>query len=180
MNKQRLEILGAIAVIIGVIVLLFFVLRRGPETDDQIPPPPSPEQEVIEQSFPREIANPTPLYLPDPIARSFVERFGSFSTESDFKNLEEVTIFATPSLKTELQRVLNEAKNRRGGYYGVSTRVVNIQKVEESETTAKILVKTQRVETIDQPENTAIRYQDIELDMVREGDTWLVTAYAWR
>ncbi len=180
MNKQRLEIIGAIVVIVGVILLLFLLLRKGPDATEPSGETPAPVQEVNEAAFPRTITNAEPLYLPDPIARSFVERFGSFSTESDFKNLVDVQVFATDSLKTELERVLADAKSRVSGYYGVSTRVINIEKLEETESTATILVKTQRVETIDDPQNTAVRYQDIELEMVREGDTWLVATYAWR
>jgi len=45
---------------------------------------------------------------------------------------------------------------------------------------AVMLVTTQRNESFDSPKNTSVRYQDIELQMVKDGDGWLIDGFSWQ
>lgn len=178
MNKKTWEMLGAILIVIALIVLIVWLVgRKATETQE-----PDISDTVPMVEFPTEIDLSGPVeYRPNPVARAFVERFGSFSSESGYQNIEDVMVLATTSLQSRLQSIADEARTSiESSYYGVTTKVVAMEIVEETENSASLLVTTQRNESIDSPANTTIEYQEIDLDMVRQGDTWLVSDFQWR
>lgn len=179
MNKKRLEYLFAILVIIAVIVALFFLLRKPEDGQEQILPDEQSPVVVDQDSFPNEPNSfENPIILPETTVRGFVERFGSFSSESDFGNVEDVLPLVTTGLANELQQ-LTQTAIPASAYYGVSTRVIAMQSQGQTETEATFLVQTQREEAIDRPANNRVYYQDMEVSLVKEGDTWLVSGYTW-
>lgn len=177
-NKKTWEVIIAIAIVLGLIVLMLFLLLREKKAETEVPSDTVP---VVE--FPEEIdlsAGPVE-YLPNPVARSFVERFGSFSTESDYANVDDVMTLATSSLQARLQSIAEEARRDiSSSYYGVSTRVIAMEVTTETENTASMKITTQRQESIDSPANTSTSYQEIDLQLVKNGDTWLVDDFQWQ
>ncbi|MFH1767334.1 MAG: hypothetical protein ABH826_04570 [Patescibacteria group bacterium] len=175
-TKKTWEVIGAITIVLALIIIIIFILFKEKTTDledlsDTVP--------IVE--FPEEIDLSGPVeYLPNPIARSFVERFGSFSTESDYANVDDVMSLATVSLQTRLHRIAEEARQSiSSAYYGVSTKVIAMEVVAETDSAASIKITTQRKESIDSPANTTISYQEIDLELVRNGDSWLVDNFQW-
>lgn len=118
---------------------------------------------------------------PSTVARTFVERLGSYSTEADAENIEDILPMATSSFQNELEALVREARaSSDGSYYGVSTIVVTSPKTVSSTATQTVLsMTTQREETIDTPGNTTVSYQSITITLVKSGTTWLVDDYAW-
>lgn len=118
---------------------------------------------------------------PSTVARTFVERLGSYSTEADAENIEDILPMATSSFKGELQALVREARSTsNGAYYGVSTIVVTSPKTVSSTATQTVLsMTTQREETIDTPGNTTVSYQSITVTLVKSGTTWLIDDYSW-
>lgn len=180
MDKRKIEILIAILVLLGVIVLLWFLLR-GDQTPDEGPDTRPEPVETDDMFFEEPTSAADPVVLPHPIARTFVERFGSFSTESDYSNVDDVLGIVTPELRTSLLAIAEEARAEQGdAYYGVSTSVISITVVDETETSANVDITTQRQESFGSPGNTQARFQDIELDMIKNGDDWLVSGFQWQ
>ena len=109
-----------------------------------------------------------------------MERFGSFSTESNFQNIEDVLALSTTGLQGELETLLRESRaSRSNSFYGVSTKVIGLNILENSDAAAKIEILTQREEAIDTPGNTSVRYQNIVLDLVKLEGEWLVNEFTW-
>ncbi|MBU0614329.1 hypothetical protein KJ766_03570 [Patescibacteria group bacterium] len=177
-RKQIIEIIFALVLVLGTVaVILFFMYRGGDdagEVDVQVEQIDggvvTPEDEM-EQAF---------SSLPHSVARSFVERFGSFSSESDYSNIEDVKQLSTANMQSRLSSVVIAAQNDQAqGYYGVSTRVMVIEIENQTDSSATLRITTQREESIDSPANTTIRYQDIILQMVWDGQKWLVDDFTW-
>ncbi len=118
---------------------------------------------------------------PSTVARTFVERLGSYSTEADAENIEDILPMATTAFQNELRVLVREARaSSSGAYYGVSTIVVTAPvTVSFTETRSVLVMTTQREETIDTPGNTVVSYQSITVTLVKAGTTWLVDGYSW-
>ena len=179
-RKQKIEILIAILVILGLIALLvWYFMRSGspveePDTDTDT------TQQIDQGTEPSQIDVSTLPDRPETIARAFVERFGSFSSESGYGNIEDVLVLATDSLQNRLASLAQDARSQDSDtYYGVSTTIVIMDLVENLDSQRTYVITTQREEAIDNPGNTSIRYQDIELTLVSSADTWLVSDFSW-
>jgi len=116
------------------------------------------------------------------VARTFVERLGSYSSESDAANIEDILPMATASFKKQLETLAKSARTSAGGaYYGISTLVVTAPKTVSASATQTVLtMTTQREETIGGPGNATVKYQSITVTLVKFGTTWLVDGYTWK
>lgn len=181
MTKKKLEIVGAVVILILLLLLLWFVLRK-PKTE--VPINNEPEQVV--DSLPE--VNPADVPAPgvvsaSTIGRIFVERFGSYSSESNFENVDDVMSLATPSYQAELETLVASYRRQvdeADGYTGISTVVIGVTVISESETDASFLIMTQREEAVGNPGNTTLRYQNAEVSLVKSGDDWLIDDLAWK
>lgn len=179
-RKQKIEIIIAILILLGLAVLLWWYLAR-PVVEEQ-----RQEEERLEQldeNGDGAVDTIDTSDLPDQpetIARVFVERFGSFSSESGYENIDDILVLATSALQGRLQTIADQARAQGSeAYYGVSTAVLTIEEVAASNTSMSYVITTQREESIDSPGNTSIRYQEIEVTLSASGDTWLVSSFTW-
>lgn len=119
---------------------------------------------------------------PTTVARTFVERIGSYSSEADAANIEDILGMATASFQNKLEALAKESRaTTSGSYYGVSTQVLTAPKtVSSTDTQVVMTMTTQREETIDTPGNTTVKYQEITITLVKSGTTWLVDGYTWK
>ena len=177
-RKKIIEIILAVVVIVALIILIIFLLKK-PSDEDRI------KQSIREMPTAEEIFTAdeilNPEILPDTTARIFVERFGSFSTESNFNNIDDVIDLVTPELATDLQSLKANSPDDFGDeYYGVSTRILTIELISQTASQVEMTVSTQREEAFNNPGNTSIRNQDIDLTLVKSGQNWLVSSYEWK
>ncbi len=116
------------------------------------------------------------------VARTFVERLGSYSSESDAANIEDILPMATTSFQKQLETLAKQSRaSSDGSYYGVSTLVVTAPKTVSASSTQTVLsMTTQREESKGDPGNTTIKYQSITITLVKSGTTWLVDGYTWK
>ncbi len=176
-RKHWAEILGAIAVIFALIFFIWFLLR------DDVPD----DHDGAEDGLPSDSID-EPIVIPDgpvevsplPIARTFVERFGSYSTESDYQNVEDVIVLATLDFQDDLERMAIAARQSDNGlYYGVSTSILTVSIESETEASASIRFTTRREEATGSPGNMSSRNQDIIISLEKVGDGWLVAGFEW-
>lgn len=178
MNRKKIEIIAAILVIIALIVLVVFLLTRK-KAEDVTPTPEdttSPADELPPVQ-PEDVPPPAEV-SGQTVSRIFVERFGSYSSESDFQNITDVLSLATPGFQAQLQTLANTPPPSE--YYGVSTFVISSKVTAETETTMTLWLTTQRREAIGTPGNTSTRYQDIEVRLEKSGEDWLISGYTWQ
>ncbi|MFH1171380.1 MAG: hypothetical protein V1778_02480 [bacterium] len=119
------------------------------------------------------------------LASAFAERYGSYSNQTDYDNLESLYVFMTPSLQraTEKYVAAERAKKRDTSiYYGITARAAAIatKRFQEGGTTASFLVSTFRKETIGSSGNVATFRQDVLVDMVKTGDAWRIDQVTWQ
>lgn len=178
-KRKKIEIILAILlllVLVIVLALLFFKPGDGNNQNDD----GGEDITVVEPIVETTVSSRTLESPPDIIARSFVERFGSYSTDIDYENVDDVKAFATAGLITQLDTLLNDVRTSPvATYYGVSTKVITIDMMEESADSARFAITTQRKETVDTPANTSVRYQDIEVLVTKAGNRWLVDDFTW-
>ncbi|MEK9155126.1 MAG: hypothetical protein AAB839_00590 [Patescibacteria group bacterium] len=190
-RKTKIEIGLAIAVILLFFAMLVVWLRQPPVVTTETSTSPTTN---IKTSTTKPTTTTTTTMTDTPaapvvketsaitVARTFVERFGSYSTEADAENLEDILPMATPSFQQELVELARKARaSADGTYYGVSTIVVTAPKTVSATATETVLsMTTQREETKDTPGNTSVIYQSITVTLVKSGTTWLVSGYSWQ
>lgn len=189
-RKTKIEIALAIAVLLIFVALLLFwkqkeivsvTTTQTPVTVTTSNDKPTTIKDPSSTSAPSE---PVAVKETSPItvARTFVERLGSYSSESEAENIDDILPMATASFQKELESLAKSARaSSDGSYYGVSTLVVTSPKtVSASETQTVLSMTTQREETKDEPGNTTIKYQSITITLVKSGTTWLVDGYTWK
>lgn len=179
-NRQKIEIAIAVAVLLGLVLLLFFLLRKPAEpVVDDITVPVADTTPDVPQVDSEDIPTNN-VVSAQTVARNFVERFGSFSSDSDYLNVDDVLSLATRQLQARLQRLANDAREGASeSYYGISTKAIIFTVEEESDAAMALRITTQREESIDSPANTSVRTQDIRLALVKDGDDWLIDDFTW-
>jgi hypothetical protein len=119
------------------------------------------------------------------LASSFAERFGSYSNQSDFRNITDLKIFMTDKMKVwssdHIQK-LREGNKFNENYYGITTKAVSRKVIEHDEQLGKamIIVSTRRAEATDRIENTTnVFSQDLTLTLLKVGADWKVDSAYW-
>lgn len=119
------------------------------------------------------------------LASSFAERYGSYSNQTDYDNLESLLVFMTTSFATTTKTYVaaERAKHRDTSiYYGISTRAtaVKTQSLEEPRGEAAFLVSTFRKETIGAAGNVTSFQEDALINFEREAGVWRVDRVIWQ
>ena len=183
-RKHKIEVIVATTVLVTLcVVLVIFLISSKNQKDKSKVAQPVVIEEILtpEQVAPTGVPARNKEAEANVIARSFVERFGSFSSQANYVNINDVKLLATEGLKERLDSIALKAKSVSGGaYYGVSTKVIAVEELTKTDAVAEFKMKTQRQETIDFPSNMSIRYQDIMVDLVKVGDRWLVSDFVWK
>ncbi len=189
-RKTKIEIAFALAVVLIFFVVLVVWRMQQPDAQEAEPPRSTAGSMTQSQDKPgaqgdTSTTPPTPVVQEtsaNTVARAFVERLGSYSSEADAQNVDDILSMATPAFQQQLLALAREARATAGGeYYGVSTVVITAPiVVNASATETTLSMTTQREETRDTPGNTTVIYQSITLTLVKSGTTWLVSNYAWK
>lgn len=186
MERKRIKEIGIALGIVLALVGVIWLLTRGqapePIIQSAIKTPALPISTT--QTSPTDSTSvPAPQVVSaSTVARIFVERIGSYSSESDYQNVDDVQSMVTVELANKLAKDAEKARAQsplNGGYYGISTSYVGSATVQESETSITLLVQTQREESFGSPGNSEVRYQTIELGLVFQEDSWKVSTYTW-
>jgi len=118
------------------------------------------------------------------LAFTFAERFGSYSNEINFSNLDDLKDLMTIKMKAWVDGYKKEKQVEVQGeqtYYGITTRALSaeITSFEEDLGRAEIIVKSRREESIGTAENPRPFYQDLKLVLVKTGEGWKIDSADW-
>lgn len=118
------------------------------------------------------------------MVRPFVERFGSYSNQSEYENLQELLSFMTPRMRAWAEGKIRE---RQAGetpslYKGVTTKALahKVISLNEQVGQAEFLVSTQRRESVGSVGNSKVFTQDVIIKLVKEDSVWLVDGAFWQ
>lgn len=205
-NPKRTGLIIIVISLILLAALIFLIIwqkNAQPETPEVIPPIttstlPLAEADSVEtptttpgdrprnyQSY--DVSQEAPYqvvaYDAEKKAKLFAERFGSFSNQSNYSNIADVTILMTPDMRTWAENYLAELRRQpySGDYYGIITTAIFSETLayDEAAGTINLVVTTERQETKGL-EVGPLYEQKIEIDLIKEGNDWLVDRAQWR
>jgi hypothetical protein len=181
MTKKTEIALAALVILALLGIMVWFVVGRRDAVTPSSPSSQATQTTPDPEKTPT-TAPATPVTLSaSTTAMIFAERFNSYSSESDFANMTDILPLVTASLETRLQN-LARAQREAGpaeSYYGISTKVISERVESQTETSMTLILSTQRQESVGSPSNTTVRYQDITVKLIKEGDTWKVDDFSW-
>ncbi|MBI2551969.1 hypothetical protein HYW17_01555 [Candidatus Uhrbacteria bacterium] len=191
--SRRVKFFIAIGIVIILGLLFALGLRgrvrktedRGQRTDvvqpASIPPAVVIPPPVLNESERAELALELSL---ETLARSFAERYGSYSNQNQFENVKDLYPFMTDGLRSKAAREIAQAQelstsSSAAGYLGVTTKAMSVKVEERTAESARTAVQTQRKEVRD-AESPRIYYQEIMLVFIKDGEQWKVDGVEWR
>ena len=198
--------IGLIIVVVGLILLvllIYFTFFTGPgEIEepiiDQDPPidvglPEADEPLITQGDRPRGLEvydiSQEEEHVPGiedvlKLAMSFTERFGSFSNQSDYRNITDSQLFMTSSLRQWSNDYINRLKqeNPVDSYYSISTLSLSTEVINynENQGEAEIMVTTHRREIKDTEVGEKNWQQDLLVELKKENNIWKVNAIFWQ
>ncbi len=119
------------------------------------------------------------------LSRSFAERFGSYSNQSNYGNIEDLEIFMSVKMKKWAEEyVTNLRANNQysGNFYGIVTKALvepEISSFAPDSGQVDVLVSTQREETSSDGD-PKVYNQDIKISFIKAGGEWLVDSAIWQ
>lgn len=119
------------------------------------------------------------------LGKVFGQNYGSYSNQGSLTNFDEIYGFMGEKMKKWVETTYkNEIiqQHPRNVYYAISTKVlfVKINEIAENNNTAIVLLKTQRQEFIEKPDNARVFYQDLLLNVIKVNDNWVVDSAYWQ
>ncbi len=117
------------------------------------------------------------------LARSFTERYGSFSNQNDFENLLDLKIYMTEKMQAEVDKVVADNNGETVGendYYGITTKVLSVEKVNLTENEAIYTVQTQRKESSGLTSQSYIYGQEARIEFKKVDQQWKVSQFNWK
>lgn len=187
-NNKRLIliIVGALVIILAIFIVWWQFFRDVEEpvviTNINTPAIVNTNIETIEvnnnTNQPEEVVLDEKLSM-NRLASIFTERFGSYTSESEFKNTLDLKVYMTDSLQKWADSYLaaQPEQSPGGEYVAVVTKVISNKTTTSDDSSGTVELITQRTETTGQEEN--IYYQDITLELVYNNEVWLVNKVTW-
>ncbi|MFA6215362.1 MAG: hypothetical protein WC768_02240 [Patescibacteria group bacterium] len=193
-KRNRIIVIAATAVLaLLLMLLLLWWLNRKPTIQ------PAANTNVglqLPGSLPSSSAGPTNVnQLPaekqdleaslKAIAFTFAERFGSYSNQGGFANLDALKDLMTIKMKAWADNYKLSQKSffdASQPYYGITTQAlsVDLNNLDEVLGRAEVLVSTQRRETKVDTANPRVFYQNLKLSLAKVGESWKVDAADWQ
>lgn len=119
------------------------------------------------------------------LAAAFAERYGSYSNQTDYENLEALYVFMTQSLQDATRAFVSDERDKQRDtsiYYGITARAASVktQSLDEGGGTAGFLVSTFRKETIGSSGNVKTFQEELVVKMRKDGGAWRVDQTVWQ
>ncbi len=108
------------------------------------------------------------------LAKLFIERYNSYSTQNNSQNILSVQNLVTPAYWQKLSGYIGQSEP--SSFTGVTTVVLSTSIDSWQDTSAALTLKTQRV--INNNGVTTVTYQTYTVSMVKQNSSWLVSNYA--
>ena len=110
------------------------------------------------------------------LAKIFIERYGTYSTDNESQNIIEVQPLVTKSLWSKISAGI-QTKTTNQPFVGLTTKVVTATLADWSASKAIVNLKTSRTESKDSAVTT--RNQNVTVEMVKENGVWLANSIVW-
>jgi len=116
-------------------------------------------------------------------SRSYAERLGSYSTQSEYGNFTDLKIYMTASMQAWADKYVEEQKAgaKSCAYYGIETRALTteIKSFDDKAGTAEITVMTERRESTEKIGGGEPFNHNLALSFLKVNGEWLIDAAYW-
>lgn len=136
-------------------------------------------------------SKPTPMPVRTPeeeakgtvvrMARLFTERFGTFSSQSQYEGIGDVMAVTTDSFQNWLRdKYIPELKSQHSAdtYSGQTTRVMSVTVEKFADNESQVAVRVQRAATSDAGA-TEVKYSVLRVALIKQDSMWLVDSAHW-
>lgn len=180
-RKNKMILLGIIILLIlGILFLVWRLSDKGFGPGQEGNQNDQPVFQAPSANFQYKAAPPSKTdteFAIENLAKSYAERFGSWSTDNLGANLKELIPLSSKSMITYLNSVKIDYKVSE--FSGINTKSLAADISSLGDSKADVVVKTQRIKTkADLTEE--VYYQDINISVVLSGDKWLVDETTWQ
>lgn len=188
--RARIFIIVSVIVLLVLSVSIFLYVRGKNKNNNPVPVETTPTStgEVVLPSGQgaTEIPAGIPVKTITPLeaqkngveqfAKTFVERYGTYSTDNESQNIKESQELVTPALWTKISAGLDVSSSGQP-FYGITTKIISTNITSWSETKATVSLKAMRTE--DKNGTISSRNQNVAVEMVKEGEKWLASSITW-
>jgi len=187
-NKKIILISAIILLVIIILVLVFFWFNKKPDETTQPPtdqteiiPPGEGQVETLPPPSEARLKSETdyPLGL-ESLTSSFAERLASYSSDSNFKNFQDLNIISTAKMRAYLDNSRATSLVGQNGFEAQAAKVLNNQIIYLTEGKAVVVVSLQLVKYLGDQIEPTIGYAKLELTALKSGDVWLVDEIKWQ
>lgn len=176
-----LSILAGLILIVAILLLLWWLRPKTPV----VPETPDVRESMPAQTI-RQEAPAVPPISPSTasaktVASTFVERYGTYSSDVPFTNVDEVAALVTPELLAVLRATVYDVPEG-SEYNGRDTRVLSVTQREGSEKSGLMIfaVTAQHESFTGDRQQSTVTYQQARLTVLKQGETWLVSEFSWQ
>ena len=186
MDRKRKIIIISLVIIILIILVVLLILfwpfgkkpvevtpeeQTTPVTNqiEQLPPPGSKRVED-EKNY--------PLGL-EPLAMSYAERFASYSSDANFKNLEDLVTLSTSKMQSFINNFIATSEIGSNGYEAVEAKALNSQLIFLKDNDSVLVISLQLTKFSGDKANFTTDYGKLELRAVKSGDEWKIDEVKW-
>lgn len=191
MSKKNISIIIVSIVIIFILAVILIVVKKSPsqnvseearqntqQRNDAAPFAKGDKGGFLEEQSVEVAVKETDMKVLEEesiksFAKIFFERYGSFSSDSNYENFNSLKPLMTDNANKEMEKHVKTVKEKnKSGFYGVTTKVLSVKVDEMMDLSAKVNVSYQKQEKVGEKE-PAISYGTAEMEMVKEGDVWM-------
>jgi len=116
-------------------------------------------------------------------AKNFASRFGTFSSQSNYENLESLETYMSAEMKSWAEEYVANSKKQQSNepYSSITTTATgtSILEYDEANGFAKVQVETMRTEKKQIPPSEKKYQQKINISFIKENGAWKVGAADW-
>ncbi len=187
-GRKKIFVFGGISLLFIIAMILLFLFLRdpaGPSTETPVATTtPNGTEVPIQQNIVEPLTNTPPpppatteererIYVKQ-LARTFVERFETYSNQNDNRNIEDATELATANMASY---IATKSQQEGSAYQGVTTKVISMDVVSFSGTSASVKIGAQVESQTQSASNTS--YKNGRVELLKVDGVWKVNGLFW-
>lgn len=107
------------------------------------------------------------------LAKIFVERYNTYSSENSYQNIRDVKNFVTESYWSKISSPLS-VSTKSDTFVAATTEVVSLMETEMDSGSATVTLKAKKIN--ERSGNTSSSYVDYVVSLIKDGDNWFISS----